>query len=150
MSDTGAVLKAAADAALATQAFQPGAGVTHCNAATAFIARAMGCLELDGLMADGQCALMAANASGRWRRGTGAEATIHALGGGLAVAAMSSERLAEAHGHVAAVYPLGMQASGSLKHDVPVLANVGRTVGVMKSSSAFPVTKGEADYFLWT
>ena len=51
---------------------------------------------------------------------------------------------------MAIVFPIGMQFSGSLKRDVPLLANIGKTVGVMKSSAAFPILDGEADYFTWS
>ena len=149
MSDKRDALKAACDAALADPDFQPAGGVTHCNQALNYIALAMDCDELAGICADAQYKVMDENASGRWTKVVGAIAAIHALGGGLAVAALPGARLGEAHGHVAAVYPLGMQASRSLGHDVPLLANVGKTVGVMKSSAAFPVASGEADYFAW-
>jgi hypothetical protein len=147
--DPGAILKAACDAALANPAFQPKNGNTFCNFAVQSIANALGCHEFDGLMADEIYQTMAANASGRWTKVSGSDATIHALGGGLAVAGLPSQRLGEAHGHVAVLYPVGMQYSGSLKHDVPVVANVGKTVGAMRSSGAFPILDGEADYFTW-
>ena len=150
MSDHGDVLKAAADAALADPDFQPGAGVTHCNQAVMSVAAQLGCEELAGICADEQYQVMSSNASGRWRKVLGSDASIHALGGGLAIAGLPSQRLGEAHGHVAICYPVGMQYSGSLGRDVPMLANVGRTVGVMKSSAAFPVADGEADYFIWS
>src|SRR6185312_11935366 len=145
--DPGAVLKAAADAALVNPKFQPGKGETHCNQAVQSIAEEMGCTELSYRMADEQYQVMAANASGRWKKVSGTDATLHALDGGLAIAALPSQRLGEAHGHVAAVYPIGMQWSGSLGHDVPMVANVGKRVGLMRSSEAFPVADGEADYF---
>lgn len=150
MSDQGAVLKAACDTALANPAFQPKNGNTFCNFAVEQIAGALGCHELDGLMADDIYQLMASNASGRWKKVSGSDATIHALDGGLAIAGLPSQRLNEARGHVAVVAPVGMQFSGSLKHDVPVLANLGKTVGYMKSSAAFPILDGEADYFTWS
>ena len=150
MADPGAVLKEACDAALANPAFQPANGVTHCNQGVIFIAGALGVHELDGLMADEQYQIMASNASGHWKKVSGSDATIHALSGGLAIAGLPSQRLKEAHGHVAIVFPIGMQFSGSLKRDVPLLANIGKTVGVMKSSAAFPILDGEADYFTWS
>jgi hypothetical protein len=149
--DPAAWLKNACDVAMSDPKFQPDpeAGVTHCNQAVAYVAGQLGCHELDGLMADEQYQVMATNASGHWRKVDGSTATLHALDGGLAIAAMTSQRTGQAHGHVAVVYPEGMQASPSLGHDVPTLANVGRFVGVVKSSAAFPVANGEADYFVW-
>ena len=148
--DKAGVLQAACEDVLNDPSLQPGGGVTFCNMAVMAVAKAMGCDELDGLMADEQYQIMDTNASGRWQKVLGQEATLHAMDGGLAVAGLPSHRLGEAHGHVAVVFPQSMEASGSLGHEVPVLANVGRTVGVMKSSAAFPVVDGEADYFVWS
>ncbi len=143
-------LKAACDLALKDPDFQPDKGVTHCNQAVMFVARNMGCYELNGYNADEQYQIMSTNASGHWQKVGGPDASIHALSDKLAIAALPSQALGETHGHVAACYPLGMQYSGSLKHDVPMVANVGKTVGVMKSSSAFPVADGEAEYFIYS
>ena len=142
-------IKALCDAALSNPAFQPKNGVTHCNQAVNQVASAVGCLEFVGLMADEIYQTMVTNASGKWAKLGGSDATIWALSNGLAIAAMPSQRLGEAHGHVAVIYPQGMEGSASLGHDVPLVANVGKTVGVMKSSGAFPVAKGEADYFTY-
>lgn len=55
-----------------------------------------------------------------------------------------------AHGHVAMVYPSEeMQFSSSWQKDVPLVSNVGQTVGVMKVSKAFPVSLGEPEYYLF-
>ena len=153
MSDEGAILKAACDKALANPAYQPNADghhETHCNQAVMEIATELGCVDLLHFCADEQYQIMSGNASGRWTKVQGQRAALHALDGGLAIAAMPSQRIGDAHGHVAVVYPQGMEASGSLGHDVPMLANVGKNVGVMKSSAAFPVAAGEADYFIWS
>lgn len=129
---------------------------THCNAGALLVAQAMGCHEFDAaegadpLLADELVWVMRTNASGKWTKVTGSEATIHALGGGLGFAAMTAAELGEAHGHIAAIYPVGMQMSGSLKKDVPMVANVGMDQGEEKVSKAFPVSKGEPDYFIWT
>jgi len=50
-----------------------------------------------------------------------------------------------AHGHVAVVYPAPVQRSGSWNKMVPMLANIGKTNGLMRTSQAFPV---EPDYFV--
>ena len=162
MSDNGQILMDACNLIINDPSLQPEYDKvtgcltkTHCNQACLLVARTMGCLEFntpvnkDPLRADEMISLMLANASGKWRTGTGSEATIHALSGGLAIAAMSSKVLKAAHGHVAIVAPIGMQNSGSLKKDVPLVANIGKTVGIMKSSGAFPVSVGEAQYFLY-
>jgi hypothetical protein len=150
----GEVLKAACDAVIADEDLAPkrvdGVLVTHCNEGAEKVAEKMGCTELSGYMADEQYQIMATNESGRWMKVTGSEATIHALGGGLAFAAMPSQRLGEAHGHIAAIYPAGMQYSGSLGKDVPMVANVGVQDREEKASEAFPVAKGEPDYFIWS
>lgn len=129
---------------------------THCNDGALLVAQAMGCHEFDTpageepMLADAMVWLMRANASGRWTKATGSDATIHALGGGLGFAAMTSGELGETHGHICTVFPVGMQYSGSLKKDVPLVANVGTCQAEEKASEAFPVAKGEPDYFTYT
>lgn len=142
-------LQAACDAALANPAFQPADGVTHCNEAARAIAHAMGYFAFDPpeLLADDMVVIL--NAGGVWAKVDGPTAAAHAVAGGLAFAAMSSGQLGEAHGHLSALYPLPMQFSGSLNKLVPMLANVGQTVGVSKESAAFPVALGEPDYFIF-
>jgi hypothetical protein len=151
MSDMGEVLKQACDDVLTDPELAPktvkGKLVTHCNQAAERVALAMGCSDLCAMDADEQYAVM--NGGGDWRKVCGSEATIHALDGGLAFAAMTDAQLEETHGHIAAVYPEGMQASGSLGYDVPLVANVGKSVGVMRSTGAFPPSMGEADYFVF-
>lgn len=148
-------LKAACDAVVRDPALFPvkdAAGnivETHCNFGAVRVANAMGCHELDHLMADDQHATMLVNKSGLWKKADGAAAAAHAMAGGLAFASASGAMLGEAHGHIAAVCPEPMQFSGSLGKDVPILANVGKTDAEEKESLAFPVAKGEPDYFVW-
>ena len=142
-------LKPLCDAALSNPAFRPVGGVTHCNEAVNSIAVSMGCNEFVGLMADEIYQVMLTNASGKWAKVDPSDASIWALSNGLAIAGLPSQRLGEDHGHVAVCYPLGQQFSGSFNTDVPMVANVGKTVGVMKSSGAFPVAKGMPDFFTW-
>lgn len=149
MPNDPAALKAACDDVLADPDFAPGNGVTHCNQALAAVGAALGCRTLFGLLADEIYARMSGGLDG-WHACDGVAAAAYAAAGGLAVAALPSTRLQEAHGHVAAIYPVEPEYSPSLKKDVPVVANVGRTVGVMKASEAFPVAAGEPDYFYWT
>lgn len=150
-----AKLKAACDAVMADPKLQPikdqygDIVTTFCNMGAMRIAFAMGCEELQGLTADQQHSAMTANQSGKWTRLDRVSVTAHALHGGLAFAAMSSKQLGEAHGHIAAIYPATMQMSGSLGHEVPVVANVGVQDVAEKESMAFPVAKGEPDYFAY-
>lgn len=162
MSDAGELLRDACDQVIHDPDLAPKMDPltekvveTHCNQGALIVAQAMGCHEFDTpvgtdpMTADQMVSLMVSNESGRWSAVSGSDAAIHALGGGLCFAAMSSEQLEEAHGHIAAVYPVGMQASGSLKRDVPMVANVGTCQAEERSSSAFPVSRGEATYYAW-
>ena len=150
----GELLKMACDAIIADPDLAPkrvdGVLVTHCNEGAEKVAEALGCTELSGCLANEQVEIMKNNDSGRWKEVTGSEATIHALSGGLGFAAMSSEELGEAHGHICPIYPVGMQHSGSLNKDVPMVANVGQQNAEEKVSQAFPVKKGEPHYFIWS
>jgi hypothetical protein len=175
--DRGELLKAACDAVVADPALQPEYSAktglliaTHCDDGAAHVARAMGCEEFadPDLTADLMHALMTANASGRWRRVSGQEAVFHALDGGLAFAAATGAMLGEKHGHICAIRPEARQFSSSLNRDVPMVANVGKgdpsaplVDGPAKGlrtkrnwncrvSGAFPVAKGEPEYFIWT
>lgn len=151
-----AALKAAQAAILADQSLQPvkdAAGrivETHCNFGAERVAQAMGCRELDGLKANGQCAVMLENASGLWAKAEGAAACAHAMAGGLAFAAMTAAQLGEEHGHIASISPEPMQWSGSLGRSVPMIVNIGRQDADERASMAFPVAKGEPDYFTWS
>lgn len=146
-------LKTACDAILIDHDLEPetvnGVLVTHCNQGAIKVANALGCYELDGLMADDQYKVMDANASGLWLKCIGQTAALHAQMGGLAFAAMTSAQLKETHGHIAAIYPAPMQMSPSLGKEVPIVANVGKTNAEEKESGAFPVADGEPDYFCW-
>lgn len=122
---------------------------TFCNFGAIRVANALGCNELDGLMADAQYEKMSTNTSKRWAKVEGMTATAHAGVGGLAFAAMSSAKMKESHGHIAAVSPEPMQMSGSLKKNVPMVCNIGKSNVVEKVSMAFPVASGEPHYFIW-
>lgn len=148
-------LKTAQAAILADKSLQPvkdTAGKiteTHCNIGAERVANAMGCRELDGLMADGQYAVMYRNASKRWAKVDGAAAVAHAMAGGLAFAAMTGAMLREEHGHIASISPEPMQFSGSLHKNVPLVTNIGKTDADERESMAFPVAFGEPSYFSW-
>lgn len=168
--DPGAVLKTACDAVVAAPELRPeysSAGdllETFCNIGARRVAQAMGCHDFDdvNLNADAMHAIMTAG----WLRVTGAEATLHALDGGLAFASVTGAMIGETHGHIAAIRPESRQPSNTLKCDVPVVANVGRgdpqaplvagpRAGIKtkrnwncRVSQAFPVAKGEPNYFV--
>ncbi len=162
MSDSGELLRDACDQVIHDPNLAPLVDAlsnkvieTHCNQGALLVAQAMGCHEFDPAegedlkTADEMVLHIVSNDSGRWSLVDGSTATIHALSGGLGFAAMDSARLKEAHGHIAAIYPVGMQKSGSLQKDVPMVANVGKCNGEEKASSAFPVRIGEPSYFIW-
>lgn len=168
--DPGAILKTACDSVVAAPELRPeynSAGdliETFCNIGARRVAQALGCHDFDdvNLNADAMHGIMAAG----WLQVTGAEATLRALDGGLAFASVTGSKIGEAHGHIAAIRPEAQQPSSSLGHDVPVVANVGRgdpqaplvagsRAGIKtkrnwncRVSQAFPVAKGEPDYFI--
>lgn len=161
MGDEGETLKSICDKVLRDPELAPlrdkktgKITATHCNTSSLLVAVTMGCLEFssagESLLADAMVAVMRENRSGCWKKVDGSTASIHALSGCLAFAAMSSEDLKEAHGHIAPLYPVGMQFSGSFKKDVPMVANVGIVQELETVSRAFPVTRGEPSYFTWT
>jgi len=129
-------------------------GETFCNVAAQFIARIMGCHDFDDLMAEEIVKVMQSGTSKTdgmtWRQVDGKEASLWALGGGLGFAGMTKEELGEQHAHVAALAPKPMERSDSLDRLVPLVANVGKFPNAIeRSSQAFPVSKGEAHYWLW-
>lgn len=179
MVDQGDLLQAACNEALSDPALRPVYSkdgtllTTFCNMGVRTISAKMGCHELDDLelTADDMIKIFLENKSGKWWVLTapdgGREATLYALNGGVAIGFMSSARMQETHAHVAVVYPESMTKSGSLGRDVPILTNIGRgdpdaplvnATGNKrtrpnvrcKASAAFPVSKGECDYALWT
>lgn len=121
----------------------PRDGETFCNIALRRIAEGMGCRDLDTGMTANE---MVSFFEGAWQRAPAEMAQTHAWRGGLAVAA----KRYPIHGHVAVIYPVEHCAhSGSWKAVVPVVANVGKTNGILSASSAFPVKEGQPAYFLW-
>lgn len=150
MEDKGDILKAICDEVINDPDLQPHGGRTFCNKGAERISHVMGCFDFDGLELDADQMYTLISCSLNWTKCTGQEATIHALSGGLAFAIMTSIELGELHGHIAAIYPVGMQWSGSLSKDVPLVANCGKQNGEEKVSQAFPPSRGEPNYFCWT
>ena len=144
---------------------------TFCNFGALRMAQAAGCSEFDGkdVTADVMYSIMALNKTGRWKRVENRIAVLHALDGGLAFAAATGSSMKAGHGHIAVIRPEGMQRSGTLGHDVPIVANIGqgdpdaplvdtgKDTGIKtrrnwscKVSQAFPCKKhGEPSYFIW-
>lgn len=117
---------------------------TFCNRAAQRAANAYGCHDLDGMRANQMVATLQASL-GDWRRENGERAALHAQRGGLAFAAKAYEP----NGHIALVAPEPCKLSGSWGKLVPVVANVGKTNGIMKTSQAFSVADGEPEYFVY-
>ena len=118
---------------------------TYCNLALDYIARRMGYSGFHNshgvpLMADEICSVLLRD----WLAVDGESIARLAASGTLCVAAMSSTEIRAAaemfnkatlkdarHGHVAVVYPVP-------RKEVPLLANVGKTNGVLGASRCFP------------
>lgn len=142
-------VKVTSDPLLDAEELPSGRLKTKCNLGLTVIAEEIGCTELRGLTAD-EIVRLAERHPKRWRKDSGERAAAFALKGGFAFGGMTSKQLEDKNGHVAAVAPRVMIESGSLKKDVPWLANVGRPPnGIKLSSACFPVAKGECQYYLW-
>jgi hypothetical protein len=129
-------LKALCDAAVSAPEFQPKDGVTHCNQAVRSIALGMGYTGFaPDELATHMIGFMAASPD--WEAVNMEHAAQFAQAGRMVVACM----VEQSHGHVAVLYPAPMQQSGSLGYEVPMIANVGKTNGVMRASQAFPVAQ---------
>jgi hypothetical protein len=117
---------------------------TYCNLGLAEIGKAVGCTEIAGMRAN-KIHDHALSHPDRFIEVNGLTAHGLAMRGNFVFAS----KKAPVHGHVACVYPDAMSYSGSLKRNVPVLANIGKENGVMASSRCFPVADGECSYFFW-
>lgn len=53
------------------------------------------------------------------------------------------------HGHGATIYPMEKMGVSGKWGNVPYVANIGKSNGIMKVSDAFPVNNTEPDYFVW-
>ncbi len=136
-------LTAAQDEAIAL--FPPVGEMTFCNEGLQHVARAVGCEDLNGLMADQE--LVRVSLLPDWREDTWARAVAHAQAGGLAFIGWNNPN---GHGHVASVAPRPMQVSPSWGVPVPVLANVGEKNGYLLLSACFrEALEHELRCFLW-
>jgi hypothetical protein len=128
-------LIAAQDAARAKPAFQPSAGVTHCNQATVFIANAVGAptSAFSGELANNAAADLAK--SSQYKTATVDEVQTIANNGGLAIATWINPA---GHGHMATVRPLGVTGDNPVNGRGPLLNNIGTTVKVQYANWVFP------------
>jgi hypothetical protein len=124
-------LLALQEEAVANPSWQPAGGKTFCNRAVAFVAQGMGYFFPATELADEMIAAMASDP--RWTEDSLDRAAAHALKGGLAVAALEENP----HGHVCTFAPLPKEISGTWGCQVPMVANVGKTNGIMRISGAF-------------
>jgi hypothetical protein len=140
---------------VANPAFQPKTdGTTFCNQFADFVAKGMGCNQLEGLMADQIYELMIANPS-MWRpildmnkSPSSSGASILAHGGNLIFGIMDSKHLGQAHGHLCVVIPGDCVFSSHWNALSPLCANVGEENFIGKPMSyAF---KTIPNFYIWT
>jgi len=140
-------LRVACDAVLVDPRWrpdQPWPGATHCNGAAQQVANAMGCRDLDGLMASRQVAKMEATPG--WVPDSAERAVTHATRGGLAFAAMA----AIPHGHIVAIRPEPMEFSSTWGCLVPIVSNVGKKCERCKLSGGFLLAdRPRIKFYLW-
>ena len=111
---------------------------TYCNVAVRRIAVEMGYTGFASSMTAND---MIAHMRQHWLRTTAEDARTQACAGKLAIAAQTGTQ----HGHVAVIYPDVMGYSESWKKLVPMIANVGKTNGILRTSQAFMT---EPDYYV--
>ncbi len=136
-------LKGACDQVVADPELAPRGGKTYCNVAARRVASAMG-FQMEVMLANAMIEYLAKNPS--WKEASLEDAAAHAVLGKLAFVALSEEP----HGHLAPLYPSPAAESGSWGQKVPIIANVGKTNGIMRLSGAFKAAdKGKLRYFLY-
>jgi len=89
------------------------------------------------IMANDMCDYMRDNTD-KWTKVSGDVACARASQGVLVVACQK----AKGHGHVCCVYPMTEEFSSSWGKPVPMVANIGKTVGIMRASQAFRTEPG--------
>lgn len=136
-------LKGACDQVVADPELAPRGGKTYCNVSARRVAAAMG-FQMPVMLANAMIGYLAN--SPEWMSVEMDEAAAHAVLGKLAFVALSEEP----HGHIAPLYPAPAAESGSWGQKVPIIANVGKTNGIMRLSGAFKFAdKGKLRYFLY-
>lgn len=115
--------------------------ISYCNIASKRIAAAMGCV-IKGMANE---IIESFEKSTDWKIDSMERALAHAEKGGLAFACKKEKP----HGHICCVYPAPMQFSGSLNKNVCLVANVGKTNGIMRVTQAFSIKDGLPYFWLW-
>lgn len=111
---------------------------TYCNLAVRHIAEEMGVhLFPSGMLASQMYQLLKTKAE----KLSGTMAAEAALAGRLVIAAQDGKP----HGHVAVIYPAPLEYSPSWNKYIPMVANVGKTNGIMRTSQAFKI---EPEYYV--
>ncbi len=105
---------------------------SYCNIAVRRISEGMGYFGFTpAMLARNMIEIMSIDTA--WTEDTIERAHLHAMRGGLSVIGLDEYP----HSHVAVIYPAPMEDSGSWGCPVPILANVGKTNGIMKASAVF-------------
>lgn len=115
---------------------------TYCNVAVHHIAAAMGYTGFRGMIANDMVDHM--SKSPDFAKVSPVAAQALANDGKLVVSGIRGD----AHGHVAVCYPGELFYSKKWRQDCPIIANVGKTNGVMSASWGFEGAK-EPAYFAW-
>lgn len=105
--------------------YQPGGGLTHCNAYVNEVCQAMGYKSFDGLLANDIVDLIAIDPA--WTETSMDRCQDLANGGSLVIAGFK----ADPHGHVNVICPGKLKASGRWG-PVPSCANVGKDIFIGK------------------
>jgi hypothetical protein len=108
--------------------------------ATNFVASQLGYTGFRGMVANDMVALM--SKSPDFARVAPASAQNLANDGRLVIAGIKGDD----HGHVAVCHPGELFYSRKWRQDCPIVANVGRTNGIMSASWAF---SDEPGYYAW-
>lgn len=136
-------LKAVCDSVVSDPELLPRGGKTYCNVASRRIAAEMG-YSMDIMLANAMIEHLSKDPA--WNEVPLDFAAAHGLAGRLAFVALSEEP----HGHIATIYPAPAADSGSWGQKVPIIANVGKTNGIMRLSGAFRAAdKAKLRYFVY-
>jgi hypothetical protein len=137
---------------------QPKPGETHCNQFADFVAKGMGCNDLEDhahapIMANSILEMFQINTK-NWRpvldmtkNPSSSGASILAKAGSLVFGIMSSEQLKQSHGHICVVIPGDCKFSGEWNKLAPLCANVGKDIFIGKEMAyAF---KTIPSFYVW-
>ncbi len=135
-------LKSLLEMILTDNSLKPEGDVTHCNQAVISVMNAYNYYAFDGMMANQICNYLV-NAND-WVSMDGTQAQKAANLGQVLIAAHPYLE----HGHVAMIAPGQCALSGKWMVSVPIVANVGKDVGMMAANMAFPVSDTPPTYYL--